>query len=113
MPITVTERAIQEVKKVMDEQKMPAEEHVLRIGVVGGGCSGFSYSLGFEKKEEGDALNDSVYDFFGIQTRVDRKSELYLEGTTVDFHEGLDRRGFVFNNPNATRSCGCGNSFSA
>jgi iron-sulfur cluster assembly accessory protein len=110
--ITVTELAINEVKRVMEEQSMTPEESVLRLGVVGGGCSGFSYSMVFEKKDEGDALNDSVYNFFGIETKVDRKSELYLEGATVDFHTGLDKRGFVFNNPNATRSCGCGSSFS-
>jgi len=113
MPITVTELAMNEVKRVMEEQKMAPEEHVLRVGVVGGGCSGFSYSMGFEKKGEGDSLNDSVYNFHGVETKVDRKSELYLEGATVDFHAGLDRRGFVFNNPNATKSCGCGSSFSA
>lgn len=113
MPITVTELAMNEVKRVMEEQKMAPEDHVLRVGVVGGGCSGFQYSLGFEKKGEGDALNDGVYTFFGVETRVDRKSELYLDGATVDFHSGLDRRGFVFNNPNATKGCGCGQSFSA
>jgi iron-sulfur cluster assembly accessory protein len=112
MSITVTELAINEVKRVMEEQEMVPEEQVLRLGVVGGGCSGFSYSMSFEKKTEGDSLNDSVYNFFGVETRVDRKSELYLEGATVDFHSGLDRRGFVFENPNSTKSCGCGSSFS-
>lgn len=112
MSITVTEQAMNEVKRVMEEQKMTPEDHVLRVGVAGGGCSGFSYSLGFEKKEEGDALNDSVYNFFGVQTKVDRKSELFLEGATVDFHSGIDRRGFVFTNPNSTGGCGCGKSFS-
>jgi len=113
MSITVTESAMNEVKRVMEEQKMTPEEHVLRVGVQGGGCSGFSYSMGFEKKDEGDSLNDSVYNFHGVETKVDRKSELYLEGATVDFHAGIDRRGFVFNNPNSARSCGCGSSFSA
>lgn len=113
MAITVTEKAIEEVKRVMQEQSMAPEEHVLRVGVVGGGCSGFSYSMGFEKKAEGDALNDSVYNFFGLETRVDRKSELYLEGATVDFYSGIERRGFTFDNPQATKNCGCGQSFSA
>lgn len=113
MPITVTERAVEEVKKVMQEQNMVPDEHVLRVGVMGGGCSGFQYHLGFEKKTEGDTLNDSVYSFFGLDARVDRKSELYLDGATVDFHEDLSKRGFVFTNPNATKGCGCGSSFSA
>jgi len=112
MSITVTESAMNEVKKVMEEQKMSPDENILRVGIVGGGCSGFSYSMGFEKKTEGDSLNDSVYTFFGVETRVDRKSELYLEGTTVDFHSGIDRRGFVFDNPQSVKSCGCGSSFS-
>lgn len=113
MPITVTEVAINEIKRVMEEQKLSSEENVLRLGVAGGGCSGFSYTMKFEKKEEGDALNDVSYDFFGVNTKVDRKSELYLDGTTVDFHSGLDRRGFVFDNPNAKGGCGCGKSFNA
>jgi len=112
MSITVTESAMNEVKKVMEEQKMSPDENVLRVGIVGGGCSGFSYSMGFEKKSEGDLLNDNVYTFFGVETRVDRKSELYLEGATVDFHSGIDKRGFVFDNPQSTKSCGCGSSFS-
>lgn len=112
MPITITERAIQEVKRVMEEQQMKSEEHVLRIGVLAGGCSGFSYHLGFEKKEEGDPLNDLIYNFHGVEARVHRKSEMYLEGATVDFHTDLDSRGFVFDNPSATHGCGCGKSFS-
>ena len=104
---------MEEVKKVMEEQKMSLEENVLRVGVVGGGCSGFSYSLGFEKKADGDALNDSVFNFGGVEVRVDRRCELYLDGTTVDFKTDLTNRGFAFENPNATKSCGCGSSFSA
>lgn len=107
MAITLTDRAVEEVKKVMEEQKMLIEENVLRVGVVGGGCSGFSYSLGFEKKAEGDSLNDSVYNFGGVEVRVNRRCELYLDGTTVDFKSELTKRGFAFENPNATRSCGC------
>lgn len=111
MAITVTEKAIGEIKRVMEEQKMDSNEHVLRVGVVGGGCSGFSYSLGFEKKEEGDVLNDSTYTFFGVETKVDRRAEALIEGTTIDFYSGLEKRGFTFDNPNAKRGCGCGNSF--
>jgi len=92
---------------------MNSEEYALRVGVVGGGCSGFSYSLGFEEKKDADPLNDSTYTLEGIETRVDRKSELYLEGTEIDFVEDLNKRGFAFKNPNATGGCGCGQSFSA
>ncbi len=110
MAITITEKAAGELKRVMTEQKMP-EETVLRIGVSGGGCSGFQYSLGFDDKT--DAAKDTVGEQHGIKVAVDKKSELYLDGTTVDFHEGLEKRGFTFENPNAVKSCGCGSSFSA
>lgn len=112
MSITVTELAMNEVKKVMQEQNMPIEEHVLRVSCQGGGCSGLMYSLGFEKKEEGDLLNDILMEFHGVQVKVDNRLEKYLSGTTVDFHSGLDRRGFVFSNPNSVKGCGCGQSFS-
>ena len=90
---------------------MGIEEHQLRVAVAGGGCSGFSYKLEFEKKEDGDALNDIVADIEGLRVVVDQKSHLFLDGTEVDYHEGLEARGFTFNNPNATKSCGCGQSF--
>jgi iron-sulfur cluster assembly protein len=112
MSITVTELAMNEVKRVMEEQKMAPEEHVLRVSCQGGGCSGLMYSMGFEKKGEGDALNDIIMEFHGVQVKVDNRVEKYLAGTTVDFHSGLDRRGFVFSNPNSTKGCGCGQSFS-
>ena len=108
MAVTLTENAAVEVKKVMDEQKM--ENMLLRIGVAGGGCSGFSYSLGFDKEYSEE--KDSKFEHHGISVVVDKKSELYLEGVTIDFYSGLDKRGFVFDNPNATKSCGCGSSFS-
>lgn len=84
---------------------------VLRVGVAGGGCSGFQYSLGFD--DAADATKDHVVDMHGVKVAVDKKSALYLDGTTIDYYSGLDRRGFVFNNPNAVKSCGCGSSFSA
>ncbi len=111
--IKLTERAAQEVKKVMGEQEMTAETHSLRVGVASGGCSGFSYSLTFEGKEDTDPLNDDQLEIHGIQVRVDRKSATLLEGTNIDFHEGLNKRGFVFENPLSTGGCGCGQSFSA
>ena len=108
MAITLTENAALEVKKVIEEQKM--DDVLLRIGVAGGGCSGFSYSLGFDK--EYDEEKDIKSEQHGIAVVVDKKSELYLDGVTVDFYSGLEKRGFVFDNPNATKSCGCGSSFS-
>ena len=110
MAVTITEKAAGEIKRVITEQKMPAET-VLRIGVAGGGCSGFQYSLGFDDKS--DKAADHVSSQHGIQVAVDKKSYIYLDGTTVDFYEGLERRGFTFDNPNAVKSCGCGSSFSA
>ena len=109
MPVVVTEKAASEVKRIMQEQNHP-EGTMLRVGVAGGGCSGFSYSLTFDSKH--DDLVDDVYDYHGVKVVVDRKSDLYLAGTSVDFYDGLEKRGFVFNNPNATKSCGCGSSFS-
>jgi iron-sulfur cluster assembly protein len=110
MSIKLTEKAAQEVKKIIEDQKIdPAM--VLRVGVVGGGCSGFTYNLGFDK--EYNEQVDKKYDCHGVTVVVDRKSELYLEGATVDFYEGLEKRGFTFENPNAVKSCGCGSSFSA
>jgi iron-sulfur cluster assembly accessory protein len=110
MSITLTERAAAEVKKILDEQKYE-EGTFLRVGVTGGGCSGFSYALGFDK--EYDQQADSKTDQNGVAVVVDKKSALYLEGTSVDFYEGLEKRGFTFENPNAVKSCGCGSSFQA
>ena len=84
---------------------------VLRVGVAGGGCSGFQYSLGFDTQFDPKA--DTKTDQHGVSVVVDKKSDLFLDGTTLDFHEGIDKRGFTFNNPNASKSCGCGSSFQA
>ena len=110
MAIILTETAAKEVKRIMDDQKMEADTF-LRVGVRGGGCSGFSYNLGFDKAY--DEAADSKYDCHGLQVVVDRKSALYLDGTTLDFYEGVEKRGFTFDNPNAVKSCGCGSSFQA
>lgn len=110
MSVTITETAAKEIQRVISEQSMP-ENTVLRIGVAGGGCSGFQYALGFDDKT--DSAKDKVVEQHGIQVAVDKKSELYLDGTTIDFYEGLEKRGFTFENPNAVKSCGCGSSFSA
>jgi iron-sulfur cluster assembly protein len=106
--LTLTERAIKEVRRIISEQNLP-EGTVLRVGVKGGGCSGFSYTLGFD-----DQFSDvdQIYDENGVKVAVDPKSFLYLNGTELDFEESLMGRGFKFGNPNASKSCGCGESFS-
>lgn len=110
MAVALTEKAASEIKRVLSEQKLP-EGTVLRIGVAGGGCSGFQYALGFDQSV--DPTKDQIGEQHGIKVAVDKKSDLYLDGTEIDFHDGLDKRGFTFNNPNAVKSCGCGSSFSA
>lgn len=107
--ITITEKASGEVKKIMESNKIPAE-YGLRIGVKGGGCSGLSYSLGFDAAPRDD---DKVLTIGSVTMFVDKKSLFYLLGTELDFSDGLTGRGFVFNNPTATKTCGCGSSFSA
>ena len=108
MALILTEKAAGEVKRIITEQKLPSPA-VLRVGVKGGGCSGFEYALGFETAT--DDLNDLVSDWYGVRVAVDQKSSLYLDGMEIDFYDGLEKRGFVFNNPNATKTCGCGTSF--
>lgn len=110
MAIELTERAAVEVKRILQEQKYE-DGTLLRIGVTGGGCSGFSYALGFDTKFDDE--QDSRTNQHGVEVVVDRKSSLYLDGTKLDFYEGLDKRGFTFDNPNAVKSCGCGSSFQA
>ena len=110
MAITLTEKAASEIKRVIDAQEM-GEEALLRVGIAAGGCSGFQYSLGFDTKT--DATKDEVSEQHGIRVAVDKKSDLFLDGTTIDYYDGLEKRGFVFDNPNAVKSCGCGSSFTA
>jgi iron-sulfur cluster assembly accessory protein len=110
MSVILTEKAAGEVKKIIAEQKLDAAT-VLRIGVAGGGCSGFQYSLGFDTAWDPKA--DTREEQHGVAVVVDRKSDLFLDGTTLDFHDAIDKRGFTFNNPNAKKSCGCGSSFQA
>jgi len=110
MSVTITENAAKEIQRVMSEQNM-ADNMCLRIGVAGGGCSGFQYSLGFD--ENTDNAKDHSSEQHGVSVVVDKKSSLYLDGTTVDFYSGLEKRGFTFDNPNAVKSCGCGSSFQA
>lgn len=105
--VTITPRAAQEIRKIKSENNIP-ETHSLRIGVKGGGCSGMSYVLAFDEKPR---PGDNSFEIGGINVNVDPKSLFYLSGTTLDFSDGLNGRGFVFSNPNAARTCGCGNSF--
>ena len=107
-PVTLTTGAITELKKLIDQQEL-GPEFGLRLGVEGGGCSGMSYILGFDQKKEGD----SEYEINGIRVFMNKAHGMYLAGMEVDFKNGLDARGFTFNNPNATSTCGCGSSFSA
>jgi iron-sulfur cluster assembly protein len=107
MPVSLSEKAAVEVKKIITEQNLP-EETVLRVGVQGGGCSGFSYSLNFDSSVTD---RDRVVEFHGVKLAVEKKFDPYLDGTVVDFYDGLEKRGFVFNNPNVVKSCGCGSSF--
>lgn len=97
----------------MEEQEFSPDEYVLEVGVVGGGCSGFSYKLGFKKKEDVDKLNETIQTVDGVDVAVHNRAMLYLEGAEVDYHDGLEKRGFAFKNPNAKSCCGCGSSFSA
>ena len=110
MVVSLTEKAADEVKRVISEQNLP-ETVSLRVSVAGGGCSGFEYRLGFEENVDDEA--DAVHEVHGVRIAVDRKSALYLDGTEIDFYEGLERRGFTFENPNAVKTCGCGSSFQA
>ncbi len=107
MAITITEKAATKVLGVFKEQSMP-EDSYLRVGVKGGGCSGFSYTLDVTDKPADD---DEVFESNGLKIVVDLKSYLYLVGTEVDYDDDILKGGFVFNNPNAKRSCGCGASF--
>jgi iron-sulfur cluster assembly protein len=107
-PINLTDGAIKQLKSIMSEQHIP-EQYGLRIGVKGGGCSGFSYVLGFDEKKEGD----DTYSINGISVLMQKAHAIYLLGMEVDFLDGLNNRGFSFNNPNAKDTCGCGTSFAA
>jgi len=107
--IHVTEKAAAEVKRIIADEELP-EDTYLRLGIRGGGCAGLSYTLGFvDAPEEGDLIHEE----HGARVVIDAKSVPFLEGVELDFKDGLLERGFVFSNPNARRSCGCGTSFSA
>ena len=98
--------AVLELKRLMNEEGFDTT-NVLRVGVKGGGCSGLSYMLGFDKKTE----TDYDYEYEGLPFVMDKAHELYLAGMEIDWQGGLNSRGFTFNNPNASTTCGCGTSF--
>lgn len=107
-PVQLTSGAIKQLK-LIGEKEGVSTEHGLRIGVKGGGCSGFSYILGFDTKQE----TDDEYYIEDIRVLVNKAHLIYLLGIEIDFVDGLENRGFTFNNPNAKDTCGCGTSFSA
>jgi len=108
--IQVSEKALKEIKRLRTEDPS-TQNAILRVQVVGGGCSGMSYKLGFDQQPATDA--DKVFEHADVKIVIDSKSYIYLAGTELDFSDGLNGKGFVFNNPNAKRTCGCGESFSA
>ena len=105
--ITITEKALVKIREIFLREKK-ASEYGLRLGVIGGGCSGLSYKIDFDKEKE----KDHILHFDHIKVFIDLKSAVYLKDTTLDFQDGLEGKGFVFKNPNATNTCGCGESFS-
>ncbi len=108
IPVTFTENAVEEIRALLLKGNYDAL-HGLRLGVKGGGCAGFSYIIDFDVAKE----NDHHYNHQGISIFIDKSQEIYLHGCTLDFKKGLDNRGFIFDNPNAAETCGCGTSFSA
>ncbi len=105
--ITITESARQKLE-ILRKEGHHSQESFLRVGVAGGGCSGLTYVLDFDKERKPD---DKMFEDKGIKIVCDKKSFLYLVGTQLEFTDGLNGKGFVFNNPNASRTCGCGESF--
>lgn len=128
MSVNVTETAAREIDAIIEQQGLDRAKIRLRVGVKGGGCSGFSYILDltevakdsdeeweftYARRAQKDAAEGTTGDPFSVRVICDPKSYLYLNGTTIDFKDEIMGRGFVFNNPNATSQCGCGSSFSA
>ena len=106
VPVNFTKGAIKELRSMIDNPAFDKNQF-LRIGVKGGGCSGMTYVLGFDKKEEGD----DEFEIDGIKCVMNKAHGIYLMGMEIDFQGGLNTRGFTFSNPNASKTCGCGTSF--
>ena len=109
MPVTVTPTAAREISAIIKQQELDLNKVRLRVGVKGGGCSGFSYSMAFENQPN---MLDKTYNYDGLKVYVDQASMLYLDGAEVDFVDTVTGGGFTIKNPNATSTCGCGSSFS-
>lgn len=107
-PLILTDGAVKQLERIRESEKV-VNENGLRVGVKGGGCAGFSYILGFDEKKEGD----DEFVINGIKVFMNKAHAIYLIGIEIDFQDGLNNRGFTFNNPNADETCGCGTSFSA
>jgi iron-sulfur cluster assembly protein len=105
--IVLTEKAVAQVRRLMAQENIP-DAHGLRVSVKGGGCSGLSYALGFDAEPK---ENDKVLQMHGMRVFVDPKSLFHISGTVLDYSDGLNGKGFVFQNPKAVRTCGCGSSF--
>lgn len=108
--VELTESAVKEIKTIMASQEMAVDATYVRVGVSGGGCSGFQYTFNLDEIYDQD--KDVLFEQDDLKIVVDKRSSIYLEGTSVDWIEDLNRRGFAFKNPNAVRSCGCNKSFS-
>src|SRR5437879_2935857 len=108
--IEVTAKALERVRAVLAQEQIAPDQGGLRLGVQGGGCSGLTYNVRFDTQARD---RDRVYDYDGVRVFVDPKSYIYLKGMVLDWEETLMQRGFVFRNPNASKSCGCGTSFTA
>lgn len=106
--VKISESAKNKLIALLQEEGSSIEESFVRVSVTSGGCSGLSYNLEFDKKQKED---DNLFEDCGVKILVDKKSFLYLIGTTLEYSGGLNGKGFVFNNPNANRTCGCGESF--
>lgn len=106
--VTITDSAVSAMKQAISDENVPLDDAYVRVGVKGGGCSGLMYNLSVDTEKRAD---DTVVEKDGVRLLVDVKSQLYLAGTTLDFTTGLNGKGFVFVNPNATGTCGCGESF--
>lgn len=107
-PVTLTKSAIEALSRIRKQENVP-DNYCLRVGVKGGGCSGFTYVLGFDERRE----KDEVFEMEGMTMVMEKAHQLYLMGIEIDWLDGLENRGFAFNNPNAKETCGCGTSFSA
>ena len=107
--VQVTERALARIRSAMTKENVSPEEGGLRLGVQGGGCSGLTYNIRFDSKAR---ERDRIFEFDGVRVFVDPKSFIYLHGMTLDYQETLMQQGFMFVNPNSSKSCGCGTSFS-